>query len=128
MENMTKATIKTKSGTEIIIESDRKTIEEIVFALQRREDLKEKFKEEITKRKENISTGTKPQTATDAILKLKIDGFFKSRKSLSEIQVELERAGHIYPNTSLSPILLRLVRRGELGRIRDEKNWSYAQR
>lgn len=124
---MTKATIKTKSGTEIIIESDRKTIEEIVFALQRREDLKEKFKEEITKRKENISTGTKPQTATDAILKLKIDGFFKSRKSLSEIQAELERAGHIHPNTSLSPTLLRLVRRGELDRSRDEKHWSYAQ-
>ncbi len=37
----------------------------------------------------------------------------------------IEGMGHFYPVTTLSPTLLRLVRRRQLRRIKDQKRWLY---
>ncbi len=129
MEETRKAVIKTKYS-EITIESDKDTISNIVLDLQRREEFKERFK---ANREEFINKETKknaPQGATSIILQLKSEGFFKTKKALGEVQAELEKKGHIYPTTSLSPLLLLLVKRGELGRLRDNNNnnWVYVHR
>ncbi len=64
---------------------------------------------------------------TGLILGLRDDGFFKTRKTLGDIQKKLEEQGHIYAQTSLSPVLIRLVRaKGKrLRRLREKKGWVY---
>jgi hypothetical protein len=126
---MAKATIRTKSGTEITVEGDVEAIKDIITTIQRRDELKEHSKEEfIRRRNEIVHDKQKPLNATETILKLKHEGFFKERRAIGAIQGELEKHGHIYPQTSLSGILIRLVRKGELGRVREERGWGYVQR
>jgi predicted transcriptional regulator len=52
-------------------------------------------------------------------------GFFKKPKGLSSIKSTLEEQGHYYPVTTLSPVVLRLVRKRQLRRIKDKKRWQY---
>ena len=56
---------------------------------------------------------------------LREEGFFKSRQTLPDIQRKLEEQGHIYAQSSLSPALVRLVRKRELRRIKEKKGWVY---
>jgi len=126
---MPKATIRTRSGTEIIVESDKETINDIVATIQRREEMRDRFRQEFKKRRSEMVRGKqKPLSATDMILRLKHEGYFKKKRSLGDIQKELEKHGYIYPQTTLSAVILRLLRKGELGRVRDEKQWRYVQR
>jgi hypothetical protein len=69
---------------------------------------------------ESISTGQEqgiPDSCPDRILSLRREGFFGTGKSLGEIRNELQVHGWIYPVTSLSGPLQRLVQRRELRRI-----------
>ena len=68
---------------------------------------------------------TRRKGPTGLILGLRDEGFFKSRKTLPDIQRKLEEQGHIYAQTSLSPVLVRLVRARELRRLKDKKGWVY---
>jgi hypothetical protein len=52
-------------------------------------------------------------------------GFFKKPKELGAIKTALEEQGHYYPVTTLSPAVLRLVRKKQLRRIKDKKRWLY---
>jgi len=52
-------------------------------------------------------------------------GFFKKPKELSAIKIALQEQGHFYPITTLSGVLLRLVRKRDLRRIKDKKRWLY---
>lgn len=56
---------------------------------------------------------------------LRDEGFFKSRQTLPDIQRKLEEQGQIYAQSSLSPALVRLVRKHELRRIKEKKGWVY---
>ena len=53
------------------------------------------------------------------------EDFFKSKRTLADIQKKLEEKGHIYAQTSLSPALVRLVRKKALRRIKTNKQWVY---
>ncbi len=59
------------------------------------------------------------------ISSLRDEGFFKSRQTLPDIQRKLEEQGQIYAQSSLSPALVRLVRKRELRRIKEKKGWVY---
>jgi hypothetical protein len=52
-------------------------------------------------------------------------GFFKSPQELRAVRLALEAQGHFYPTTSLSPLMLRLVRSKRLRRIKTNKRWTY---
>lgn len=52
-------------------------------------------------------------------------GFFKKPRDLASIKSALAEMGHHYPVTTLSPVMLRLVRRRSLRRIREQKRWMY---
>ena len=52
-------------------------------------------------------------------------GFFKIPRDLGAIKGALAEMGHHYPVTTLSPVMLRLVRRRSLRRIREQKRWMY---
>jgi hypothetical protein len=53
--------------------------------------------------------------------------FFKSPQELGAVRMALEAQGHFYPTTSLSPLMLRLVRGKQLRRIKTDKRWTYVR-
>jgi hypothetical protein len=65
------------------------------------------------------------KSVKDLIQQLLEDDFFKSRKTIAEIQQRLEAEGHIYPVTHLSTPLLRLTRDKSLRRIKEKTGWVY---
>ena len=124
---MVLARIKTKRGTEIEIESDRETIKEIILFLKRREEQESKFQNILLNRRNQLAHGRPPATLTDALIKLKTEGFFKNKRTITDIGDELARKGFHYPTTTLSAVLIHLLRRGELGRVKEDKQWRYVE-
>jgi len=151
-KEIVKATIKTGSGIELTVESDRRTVQEIVSEIHRKEESRARFREEFEKRRElerkrfeelrhrrnEIVHGasskhgterTRTKTKMDVFADLIRQGFFNESKNIGEVQKALQEKGYHYPVTSLSPTLLRLVRKGDLRRtkqIEDEKEmWVY---
>jgi len=53
------------------------------------------------------------------------EGFFAMPKELGSVRDTLKERGHHYPVTTLSPAMLRLVRKRELRRIKDKGRWTY---
>jgi hypothetical protein len=122
---MAKATIKTASGAIVIIEG---TSDEVVEIQAKILGPKRGTVPAETVKREAKKTGKSLGTATDAILAMRESSFFKKPKSLSEIKMALEEQGMIYPITSLSTMVLRLVRRRNLGRIKMNGTWAYVAR
>jgi hypothetical protein len=125
---MAKASLVLPTGAKVQLEG---TAEEIAILLSRfsgdstAEATRRVGKKTHPKtRKERKSSRSGP---TGLVLDLIDEGYFKARRSLPDIQKKLEEKGHIYAQTSLSPILLRLVRRKNvnLRRIKDKKGWIY---
>jgi len=113
---MAKAQITTPEGFKINIEGTPKEISAVV------EDLKDKPKgAEPTRRR--VKSGR--VLSGDLIASLKDGGFFKKPKELASVKSALEEMGHHYPVTTLSPVMLRQVRRRNLRRIREKGRWLY---
>jgi hypothetical protein len=117
---MTRAVIKTKNGLRIEIEGTVDEITKVVLDVKKKI---EKMEEARSVQKAKTKAG-----ATSFILKLKDDGFFTKPKTLVQVKEKLAENGLIYEITSLSAVLLGLVRRRELGRVKTEKGWGYVKR
>lgn len=63
----------------------------------------------------------------DLIASLVDGGFFKKPRDLASIRTTLAEMGHHYPVTTLSPIMLRQVRKRNLRRIKEQKRWVYVR-
>jgi hypothetical protein len=120
---MAKAKITTSSGTIITIDGTAAEVKEIISVIKHKEETHHR---KVTSKKQRERK--KMNTATDVILSLRESGYFNKPKKLLEIKMALEEQGMIYPVTSLSPILLKLVRKRLLGRIKEDKKWSYVKR
>ncbi len=122
--NMTKANIRLPNGTKIIVDG---TPEEVAKTVK----LMQGGFESNPKRTESVAKPTKKTEApkqagiVGRIRELNDDGFFKQQKTLKDIKNGLAEKGHIYPVTSLSPALVRLVRSRELRRLQHNKKWTY---
>ena len=81
------------------------------------------------KKKSGASSGgnktKKPGGPTSLVGELADEGYFKSKRSLGDIQKKLEERGHIYAQTSISPVLTRLTRKRTIRRIKEKKGWVY---
>jgi hypothetical protein len=73
----------------------------------------------------SAASGKRKDGPTVFINQLATDGFFKSKRSLPNIQKKLEELGHIYAQSSISPILTRLTRKRALRRIKEKDGWVY---
>ena len=122
---MTKANIKTKDGTKIIIEGSPEEISKIV-RLYKDEKISETPAKEL-KKFVKAKANSKP-TITDTIREILAEGFFDKPKSLAKLKQGLEEQGTFIPITTLSAILLWLVKGKELRRIKQEKKWVYVRR
>ncbi len=116
---MAKAQLTTRGGAIITIEGTPDEVAALVARLEARD------------RPVGKKTGapgpksTLRATPTSLIVDLIDGGFFKKPKELSAIRLVLEEQGHFYPVTTLSPVLLRLIRKRQLRRIKDQKRWLY---
>jgi hypothetical protein len=116
---MAKAQLTTKSGAIITIEGTQKEVAGLIAQFGG-----DAAKPEARSRKRRSPSGAKSGPVT-LISELIDGGFFKKPKELGAVKLALEEQGHYYPATTLSPLLLRLVRKRELRRIKDKKRWLY---
>ncbi|MGB7101894.1 MAG: hypothetical protein WBD95_24400 [Xanthobacteraceae bacterium] len=116
---MAKAHFMTESGTRVTIEGEA---EEVATLIKRFD----KATSTVPAPQKIYRTSQKagPQ---DRILGLVAAGFFDRPQGLGAIRSALEEQGHFYPPTTLSPVLLRLVRNRSLRRIKEHNVWSYVK-
>jgi hypothetical protein len=115
---MAKAKITTPEGMTVTVTGTPKEIAAVV------EDLRSKaVPGELARRRGKQKSG--PVLLVDLIASLKDGGFFKTPRDLASVKSALAELGHTYPVTSLSPIMLRQVRRRNLRRIKKQGRWLY---
>jgi hypothetical protein len=117
---MVKAHITTPEGVKVTIEGTPKEIVAVV------EDLKAKATSAEPPRR-RLRTKSGPVLLGDLIASLKDGGFFKKPRDLASVKSALAEMGHHYPVTTLSPVMLRQVRRRNLRRIREKGRWLYTR-
>lgn len=75
--------------------------------------------------------GSSAKTATERILILREEGFFKSQRSMGEVASELAAHGWHYPLTALSGTLQSMTQRRDVRRVRakrgNKKVWLYSE-
>lgn len=121
---MAKAHIKLKSGADVTIEGTSDEVAELLAKLEGEGD--KPVRKPAEKVEKSVARGGKSKPSLpDLIAELIDGGFFKEPRELGAIKAAFQEQGHFYPVTTLSPLLLRLVRRRELRRIKDKKRWAY---
>jgi len=129
---MAKANLKLTDGTTVTIEG---TPEEVAALLQRfsgavsgqRRPSRPRRAASSERKVKSAVARPKPNGPVDYIRQLVEDDFFGTRQGLGDVRAALEARGHIYPVTSLSPVLVRLVRKRELRRIKEDNQWKYVK-
>lgn len=121
---MVKANVKTADGTKITVEGTLEEISKIINLYRENKIVThQKESKKFTKQK----ASSRP-TLTDKARELIEEGFFDKPKGLANIKQGLEEQGYFVPITTLSPIVLNLVKRKELRRIKQQNKWAYAKR
>lgn len=120
--NMAKAHLSLPDGTKVLIEG---TPEEVAALVAR-------FSKVTTPETSAPSIPSKKSSTArpglnDLISELIDGGFFKQPRELGAIKTALQEQGHHYPVTSLSPSVLRLVRRKQLRRLKEKNRWMYVR-
>jgi|SRR5579862_729653 len=120
--DMPDGALKTKSF-EVIL---NKLLDEEVASGHRRADTRTS-KPAPPPAEDNGQKSKVPESCPDRILVLREDGFLATARTLGEIRDELQLRGWIYPVTSLSGPLQRLVQKRELRRMPggNDKNGAY---
>jgi hypothetical protein len=126
---MAKANLVLPNGTTVDIEG---TADEVATLLDRFSGagatgagLAKPAREQKAKK---LSKGNKParrKGAQSLIHDLAQDGYFKSKRSLGDVQKKLEEKGHIYSLAAVSVPLLRATRGKVLRRIKEKDGWAY---
>jgi len=117
---MPKATVTTKAGTVVSIEGTEDEIAAVVTLFERW-DGHSPPAEPLGR----MPRSRAKATPSGLVTQLLSSGFFCQPRELSAIGAALAEQGHLYPVTTLSPLLLRLVRRKELRRMKENGRWMY---
>lgn len=122
---MAKAQIALPDGVTVSVAGTPDEIASVVSLLQLglRGAPRPKPKAEPTAKRERGSTGR--VQITDLIEQLVQSEFFKKPRDLAAVKAALEEIGHHYPVTTLSPTLLRQVRKRNLRRLKQDNRWVY---
>jgi hypothetical protein len=121
---MAKAHITTKDGAKITIEGTPAEVSALINQMQY--TAAQPTSRGKKKEPDNLSRNAREKATPANLVNTLIDGgFFKKPKDLAAVRVALEELGHVYPVTTLSPVLLRLVRKRQLRRLKEKKRWLY---
>ena len=116
---MAKAQLTTKSGTVITIDGTPDEVAKLISQFEGPQS-----KPAVRRKKRQQAQSAKGGMA-DLLLAQIEEGFFKKPKELGAVRTQLQEGGHYYPNSTIAPQLLRLVRRRTLRRIKVNKRWAY---
>lgn len=114
---MAKAVLVTKGGATVTLEGSQEEVGAMLMRL-----------EGGAKAPSHQQSESRPSgriTPSILLLELKAEGFFSHPKELGQVGSALRERGHFYPPTTLSPLMLRLVRRKELRRLKEKNRWTY---
>jgi hypothetical protein len=111
------------SGTSIAIEGSADEIEDIIQRIEGGAKGSSRVKKSRETSSAERATGTK-----EYVLELRETGLFEKPLGLGDVKKALEAEGHIVPVTTLSGVMLNLVKRRELRRLKDGKAWMYVKR
>ena len=120
---MPKALITTQSGATVSIEGTQEEVASLLGIFEHGQLGRGRSFDEVPRHAR--TEGKSKTTPTGLLSDLIASGFFETPKELGAIKIALEEQGQFYPVTTLSPLMLRLVRRKELRRIKDKKRWMY---
>jgi len=123
---MPKATIKSKSGAVITIDGSESEIAKIVSAFEQSERVV-RVRQRVSKMKVERKEQKKRQSAAELMIGLKEEGYFDKPKALGDITQALEEKGYLYPVTTLSGVVLSLVKNKHLRRKKVEGRWVYGK-
>jgi hypothetical protein len=118
---MAKALITMRDGATVTIEGSQDEVAELLARFNGQSSSAAPPSQAASRQQHHKSKST----PMGLILELVGEGFFREPKELGAIRLALKEKGHFYPVTTLSPLMLRLVRRKELRRIKDQKRWTY---
>lgn len=118
---MAKAQITTPDG--IIVKLDG-TAEEIATLMGKLRS-PTKAEQKPTPGAKNRKKSSQKVQLVDLIDALIDGGFFKTPRDLGAVRSALAEIGHHYPITTLSPAMLRKVRKRSLRRLKQDKRWVY---
>lgn len=125
---MPRATITLESGATVEIEGTSDEVAELLarFDSPRPSARKKGRRKTVSKREPAASRKSAggPQTLIRGLID---EDFFSQKRTINEVQSELEQQGHIYPLHSLSTPLVRLVRARKLRRFKEKEQWVYVQ-
>lgn len=123
---MAKATIKSETGAVITVEGSDTEVAAILGAYEKSAAVG-KAKSEVVRRTKERKEGKKRESATDIVEELKEEGFFDKPKLLGEVAAALEERAIMIPVTTLSGVMLGLVKRRVLRRKKIEGKWAYGK-
>ncbi len=123
---MAKATIKSQTGATITVEGTPEEVSSVVSAYEKT-SVVGLAKEAIARAKATKKTEKRKESASDLIVGLKEEGFFEKPKTLGDIGTALEERGFLYPVTSLSGVVLGLLKKRQLRRKKVEGKWAYGK-
>ena len=123
---MARATIKSKTGAVITVEGTEKEVSNILSTFERTAVVGQAkaiaARGHAEKKEQKRRAGV-----TDLVVTLKEEGFFDKPKSLTDISSALEEQGYLCPVTTLSGIMLGLVKRRLFQRKKAEGKWVYGK-
>lgn len=123
---MPKAIVKLKTGATITIEGSASEVSSILSTIERNAADSHTgtaaAKGRTTKKDQN-----RRASASDLIKDLKEEGFFEKPKGLGDMSKALEEKGFLYPLTTLSGVMLALVKQKILRRKKLEGKWVYGK-
>jgi hypothetical protein len=123
---MAKATIKASSGAIITVEGTQEEVAKIISSYEKTSVVGQ-AKEAIARTKSIKNKAKRQEGASDLLIGLREAGFFAKPKTLAEMSDALEEKGYLYPTTTLSGVVLGLVKRKELRRKKMEGRWVYGK-
>ena len=123
---MPKATIKSSTGAIITVEGSQEEVTKIISDFEKT-SIVGRVKRGNSLSKAASGGEKKREGAADLILGLREAAFFDRPKTLAEMGAALEEKGFLYPTTTLSGVVLRLVKKKELRRKKVDGRWVYGK-
>jgi hypothetical protein len=120
---MPKAVVTTRSGATVTVEGTETEVAAVLQLLDRRNEPLV-----LPALHARVGGKAKPKpTPTGLVVDLTNAKFFAQPRELSAVKAALEEQGHFYPVTTLSGLMLRLVREKRLRRIKKDGRWLYTE-
>lgn len=122
---MAKAELHLPSGAKVMIEGTEEEVKALLDHYSSRPADGEGHRLAERLERAPVASGGGP---TDLVRELIASEFFATKRSLGAIEDRLAEEGHIYPQTTLSGVMIKLTKRRELRRLKEKGAWVYVNR